>query len=117
MPAGAFGPAFLGLGNYDAIRSYNVSDVYVLFVVSLADRITGNGAFKGIFKPVVPISARDIEALQTRLAALGLYHGKSDGQAGPLTRAAIGNYQKTRNMQLTCWPDRNVLRYVESDKR
>jgi lytic murein transglycosylase len=114
MPAGNLGPAFLGLRNYDAIRSYNNSDVYVLFVGNLADRIGGSGAFKGRWMPVPPVTAMDVEKMQTALGDLGLYKGKADGQAGPLTRVAIGIYQKSHNLHLTCWPDSRILTHISS---
>ena len=45
MPAGMYGPAFLILKNYYVIKDYNFSDLYVLFVGHLADRIAGNPPF------------------------------------------------------------------------
>src|SRR5712691_5324955 len=39
LPAGIYGPAFLILPNYYVIKDYNFSDLYVLFVGHLADRI------------------------------------------------------------------------------
>ena len=41
MPAGLYGPAFLTPANYFALKDYNFSDLYVLFVGHLADRIAG----------------------------------------------------------------------------
>ena len=41
MPAGLYGPAFLTPKNYFVIKEYNFSDLYVLFVGQLADRIAG----------------------------------------------------------------------------
>lgn len=112
MPAGTLGPAFLGLRNYDAIRNYNTADVYVLFVGNLADRISGGAAFKGQWTSVIPMPATDVEKLQTSLLMLGFYDGRIDGQAGPLTRVAIGQYQKSRKLAVTCWPDRLLLSHM-----
>ena len=45
LPEGTYGPAFLTLKNYYVIKDYNFSDLYVLFVGNLADRIAGGGPF------------------------------------------------------------------------
>ena len=37
---GIYGPAFLTTKNYFVIKEYNFSDLYVLFVGHLADRMT-----------------------------------------------------------------------------
>jgi len=113
MPAGTLGPAVLGLRNYDALRSYNQSDLYVLFVGNLADRIQGLGPFTGRWRPAAAMPAGDVERLQMRLAALGLCNGNADGQAGPLTRAAVGTYQKANGLDLTCWPGPELLAHLE----
>ena len=39
LPEGIYGPAFLTLKNYYVIKEYNFSDLYVLFVGHLSDRI------------------------------------------------------------------------------
>ena len=39
QPAGLYGPSFLATANYFAIKQYNFSDLYVLFVGHLSDRI------------------------------------------------------------------------------
>ena len=48
LPAGAYGPGFLALENFQALRQYNASDLYVLFVGNLADRIAGGRLSKGL---------------------------------------------------------------------
>jgi Membrane-bound lytic murein transglycosylase B len=48
LPAGAYGPGFLALENFQALRQYNASDLYVLFVGNLADRIAGGPLSKGL---------------------------------------------------------------------
>ena len=55
---------------------------------------------------------RDVEAMQTRLAALGLYKDKIDGKAGMLTRAALGAYQKSNGLKVDCWPTAAVLNHM-----
>ncbi|WP_316356681.1 lytic murein transglycosylase [Devosia sp.] len=94
MPAGANGPAFLLLPNFDVIKRYNNSDSYALAVGHLADRIIGGGSF------ATPWPAGDYALtkaqkaeLQTLLARAGYDVGSPDGVVGPKTRAAVLAYQ------------------------
>ncbi|WEJ59002.1 lytic murein transglycosylase [Devosia sp. FJ2-5-3] len=94
MPAGASGPAFLLLPNFDVIKRYNNSDSYALAVGHLADRIIGSGSF------VTPwpsgdyaLSKAQRAELQTLLARAGYDVGSPDGVIGPKTRAAVMAYQ------------------------
>ena len=43
----------------------------------------------------------DIKKAQQSLADKGFYHGQIDGISGPLTRQAIGDYQKSENRPVT----------------
>jgi membrane-bound lytic murein transglycosylase B len=93
-PAGANGPAFLLLPNFEVIKRYNNSDSYALAVGHLADRIIGGGSF------VTPWPAGDYALtkaqkaeLQTLLARAGYDVGSPDGVVGPKTRAAVLAYQ------------------------
>lgn len=94
MPAGAGGPAFLLLPNFDVIKRYNNSDSYALAVGHLADRIIGGGSF------ATPWPAGDYALtkaqkaeLQTLLGRAGFDVGSPDGVVGPKTRAAALAYQ------------------------
>ncbi len=112
MPAGLYGPSFLILKNYHVIKDYNFSDLYVLFVGHLSDRIAGEGPFKVAWQPVVQLQTRQLEEMQRRLAALGLYADKIDGKAGMRTRLALGAYQKANGLKLDCWPTADVLTHM-----
>lgn len=112
LPAGTHGPAFLITANYFALKAYNFSDLYVLFVGHAADRIAGGGRFVVPWGRIEQPSTRDIEAMQRRLAALGLYRDRVDGRAGMATRAALGAYQKRHGLTLDCWPSRAVLEHL-----
>lgn len=114
MPAGLHGPAFLILPNYYVIKAYNFSDLYVLFVGNVADRIAGGKAFATPWKKVVQLHTRDLEEMQKRLAELGLYKDKIDGKAGMRTRLALGAYQKANGLHADCWPDAEVLTDMRS---
>jgi lytic murein transglycosylase len=113
MPAGTYGPAFLILKNYHVIKDYNFSDLYVLFVGHLADRIAGERPFRVSWQPVVQLHTKALEDMQRRLNALGLYKDKIDGKAGMRTRLALGAYQKSNGIKLDCWPTADVLTHMQ----
>lgn len=99
MPAGASGPAFLLLPNFDVIKRYNNSDSYALAVGHLADRILGGGSF------VTPWPAGDYALskaqrgeLQALLGRHGFDVGTADGVIGPKTRAGVIAYQQARGL-------------------
>lgn len=109
MPAGHQGPAFLAFENYLVIKRYNMSDLYVLFVGHLADRIAGGGGFRTPWRSLRQLPNRQIEEIQDRLKALGYDIEKVDGRAGMNTRNQIGAYQKASRMRVDCWPSEDVL--------
>ena len=113
LPAGLYGPAFLTPKNYFALKDYNFSDLYVLFVGHLADRIAGAGAFAHPWGNVAQLPSAALERMQRKLTRLGLYNDKIDGKAGMLTRAALGNYQKANGLKLDCWPTQAVLDHMK----
>jgi hypothetical protein len=91
------------------LKDYNYSDLYVLFVGHLSDRIAGAPAFETAWSKAEQLKTTDIESMQKRLTALGLYRDKIDGKAGMLTRAALGAYQKKNGLKVDCWPTGAVL--------
>ncbi len=109
LPEGIYGPAFLTPKNYYVLKDYNYSDLYVLFVGHLADRIAGGKPFETPWSRNAQLKTADVAALQQRLAALGFYHDKIDGKAGMLTRAALGAYQKANGLKVDCWPTEELL--------
>ena len=100
--------------NYFAIKEYNFSDLYVLFVGNVSDRIAGGGPFETSWQPVVQLRTAQLEDMQTRLTALGLYSDKLDGKAGMKTRLALGAYQKQNKLPLDCWPTTAVLEHMRA---
>ncbi|MGV8856540.1 MAG: lytic murein transglycosylase [Devosia sp.] len=94
MPAGAGGPVFLLLHNFDVIKRYNNSDSYALGVGHLADRIIGGGDFATPWpKGDYALDTAQRSQLQALLSKAGFDAGSPDGVIGPKTRAAVLAYQ------------------------
>jgi lytic murein transglycosylase len=112
LPEGTYGPAFLTPKNYYVLKDYNYSDLYVLFVGHLADRIGGGKPFEHPWSQATQLKTTQVETMQNKLTALGLYNDKVDGKAGMLTRAALGAYQKKNGLKVDCWPTADVLTHM-----
>jgi lytic murein transglycosylase len=114
QPEGSYGPAFLATKNYFVIKEYNFSDLYVLFVGHVSDRIGDSRHFETPWSKGAQMRTADVETMQKRLTSRGLYHDKIDGKAGMLTRAALGAYQKTNGLKVDCWPTAAVLDHMRA---
>ena len=114
QPEGIAGPAFLTTKNYFVIKEYNFSDLYVLYVGHLSDRMTSPLPFATPWSASKQLRSADVETMQRQLTRLGLYKDKLDGKAGMLTRAALGAYQKSAGLKVDCWPSEAVLRAMSS---
>jgi lytic murein transglycosylase len=112
QPEGIYGPAFLTTKNYFVIKEYNFSDLYVLFVGHLSDRMVSPQPFATPWSASSQLRTADVEAMQRGLTRIGLYKDKIDGKAGMLTRAALGAYQKSAGLKVDCWPSEAVLRSI-----
>jgi lytic murein transglycosylase len=110
QPEGIYGPAFLATKNYFVIKEYNFSDLYVLYVGHLSDRMISPQPFATPWSASTQLRTADVEAMQRQLTRLGLYADKLDGKAGMQTRAALGAYQKSAGLKVDCWPSEAVLR-------
>jgi lytic murein transglycosylase len=110
QPEGIYGPAFLTTKNYFVIKEYNFSDLYVLFVGHLSDRMASPQPFATPWSASTQLRTADVEAMQRHLTRIGLYADKIDGKAGMKTRAALGAYQKSAGLKVDCWPSEAVLR-------
>jgi lytic murein transglycosylase len=113
LPEGTYGPAFLTPKNYFVIKEYNFSDLYVLFVGHLSDRIVDAKPFEKPWSKNAQLRTEQVEAMQKTLTERGLYRDKVDGKAGMLTRAALGEYQKANGLKLDCWPTAAVLAHMQ----
>jgi len=116
QPEGIYGPAFLTTANYFVIKEYNFSDLYVLFVGHLADRMANGQPFETPWSASTQLRSADVEAMQKNLTRLGLYASKLDGKAGMQTRAALGAYQKQAGLKVDCWPSGDVLRAMQAGR-
>jgi lytic murein transglycosylase len=113
QPEGIYGPSFLTPKNYYVIKEYNFSDLYVLFVGHLSDKISDPKPFETAWAKTPPMKTKDVETMQRVLTEKGIYRDKIDGKAGMLTRAALGQYQKRSHLKLDCWPTAEVLRHMQ----
>jgi lytic murein transglycosylase len=116
LPEGTYGPAFLTTKNYYVIKDYNFSDLYVLFVGHLSDRILNARPFEKPWSKSSQLRTGEVEAMQRTLTARGFYKDKIDGKAGMLTRSALGEYQKANGLKLDCWPTAAVLADMQNRK-
>src|SRR5712671_2481407 len=114
QPEGIYGPAFLTTKNYFVIKEYNFSDLYVLFVGHLSDRMLRPQPFATPWSASSQLRTADVEAMQRHLTRIGLYNDKLDGKAGMKTRAALGAYQKSAGLKVDCWPSEAVLRSISA---
>jgi lytic murein transglycosylase len=114
QPEGIYGPAFLTTKNYFVIKEYNFSDLYVLFVGHLADRMLNPQPFATPWSASTQLRTADVESMQRHLTRIGLYTDKVDGKAGMKTRAALGAYQKSAGLKVDCWPSEAVLRSISA---
>ncbi len=118
QPAGLYGPSFLATKNYFVIKEYNFSDLYVLFVGHLSDKIADpHAAFETPWGKVAQLPTADLDRMQQILTARGYYNDKIDGKAGMLTRSALGAYQKKNGLKLDCWPTAAVLQQMQAGGR
>ena len=116
QPEGIYGPSFLTTKNYFVIKEYNFSDLYVLFVGHLSDRINSGQPFETPWSASTQLRSADVEAMQKNMTRLGLYGEKIDGKAGMKTRAALGAYQKKAGLSVDCWPSESVLRAMQAGR-
>ena len=65
QPEGIYGPAFLTTKNYFVIKEYNFSDLYVLFVGHVSDRIADPRPFETPWSKDAQLPTADVEACRT----------------------------------------------------
>ncbi|MFG1343663.1 lytic murein transglycosylase [Xanthobacter autotrophicus DSM 431] len=113
LPAGANGPAFLMMKNFDAILKYNPADAYALAIGHLADRLRGGGAFAQSWpKEERGLSKAERLEIQGRLAQMGYDIGNVDGILGQKTRVAIQDFQVRSGLLPDGYPDVALLQQM-----
>jgi hypothetical protein len=101
LPAGAGGPAFIALGNFNAIYSYNAAEAYALSIAHLADRLRGAGPFRTAWPTDDPgLSRAERREIQALLIELGYDIGAPDGIIGTRTRVAVQAFQASAGLQV-----------------
>ena len=117
FPAGHTGPVFLLTSNFDVIKTYNSSDAYALGVGHLSDRIAGRSAIQGDWPVSAPrLGKGQIQELQRRLKALGLYAGDGDGRIGSGTREAVRQYQSRNGIIPDGYPTPQLLARMQTGR-
>ena len=102
LPAGAKGPAFLVMRNFDAFYSYNAAESYGLAIAHLADRIAGGGDFVTPWPTDdLALSRNQRRELQELLLKRGHNIGEVDGRLGERSRAAIRVEQERLGQPVT----------------
>src|SRR5690606_19257356 len=116
-PAGAGGPAFLVVKNFQVIKRYNNADAYALAVGHLADRLRGGGPFTRDWPDAdLRLSDSQLVEVQKQLAARGPYEGACDGNSGSGSRAATSAYQSTVGLEPNGQVSRKLLEMLQSGK-
>ncbi|MFP5355843.1 MAG: peptidoglycan-binding protein, partial [Gemmatimonadota bacterium] len=115
LPAGATGPAFLTLHNFDVIYRYNASETYTLAIAHLADRMRGGARFATPWPTDDPgLSRADRKELQRLLAARGHDVGAPSGVLTARTRAAVKLEQERLGHEVTGRPGQKLLRALRN---
>jgi len=73
---------FLATKNYFVIKEYNFSDLYVLFVGHLSDRMLNRGPFATPWSASTQLRTADVEAMQRHLTRIGLTPRRSTARPG-----------------------------------
>jgi len=110
LPAGAAGPVFLVYSNFRTIMRWNSSQLYAVAVGHLADRFIGLPRLS-VAKPANAQMLRyaDISEMQRLLTKIGFDTGGIDGRAGPMTRKAIRDFQKSVKLPADAHPTFGLL--------
>ena len=111
-PGGRTGPAFLVSPNFYAIKEYNESDLYALFVGHLADRFKGGGPIQTTWTTPKGVARAEIALMQERLEKQGHDVGTADGLIGFRTRVAIGRWETKTGKAATCFPDPEDVKMI-----
>jgi len=99
LPAGGQGAAFMIFKNFEVIERYNTADAYVIGVGHLGDRIMGGKPIQaGWPRGDRALTFKERKEMQRRLTEGGFDTVKIDGKIGPLTIAAVRDYQTANGL-------------------
>jgi membrane-bound lytic murein transglycosylase B len=116
LPAGARGPAFMLFNNFRVIMQYNNAASYALATGMLADRMAGGKVFVASWpRGERALSLAERSQFQTDLKTLGYDPGDTDGVLGRKSRAALKQYQKSKNLPADGFPTAALLVSLDSD--
>ena len=114
LPMGKDGPAFLAYSNFTkAYLKWNESLVYSTTAAYLATRIAGAPPVNRGRAEVIPLSYKEVVALQEILAAKGYDVGKFDGKIGKGTRAAVKDMQIKLGLPADSYPNAALLQALQ----
>jgi lytic murein transglycosylase len=115
LPAGAQGPAFLMLPNFQVIMKYNPAEAYALAIGYLADRLRGEGPLVQAWPRHEPVLSRgERRELQELLLSRGYDLGEADGRLGPRSRSAIREYQVSTGLVPDGFASTSILTHLRN---
>jgi len=113
--AGLDGPVFLITSNFDVIKSYNNATAYALSVGLLGDAVKGGpGLFAQWPTHDRPLTATQIQRLQTKLKKMGYDVGEVDGKVGDALRSAVRAYQERNGLKPDGYADQALFGRVSA---
>jgi membrane-bound lytic murein transglycosylase B len=113
--AGLNGPVFLVTSNFDAIKTYNNSTAYALSVGLLGDAVSGRPGLVARWPTHDhPLTAAQIQALQTKLQKMGYEVGKIDGKIGDTLRSAVSAYQERNSLPPDGYANQALFRRIST---
>jgi membrane-bound lytic murein transglycosylase B len=113
--AGLNGPVFLVTSNFDAIKTYNNSTAYALSVGLLGDSVSGAPGLVAQWPTHDhPLTAAQIQKLQTQLQRMGYEVGKIDGKIGDTLRSAVSAYQEHNGLPPDGYADQALFARVSA---
>lgn len=113
LPAGAAGPAFLVLRNFDALHAYNAAESYALALAHLSDRLRGAPPLATPWPTDDPgLSRAERREVQRLLSERGYDVGQIDGLIGAQTRAAISDVQARLGWDMDGRAGRRLLEHL-----
>lgn len=118
MPAGAEGPGFLVMRNFDVIYGYNAAESYALAIALLADRLAGGPGLRQPWPTDDPgLSRAERRELQRLLLARGHDIGEPDGVIGARSREAIEREQARLGLKVDGRAGQRTLEALRSAAR